>query len=152
MELKIWESPKKEDIPISLKDFLKKLAVPTAIHLCGEHSSSSRVLVTLSHGNEPSGIEAVHQWLLTGTKPKVNTVIILGSIEAALAEPIFYHRQLPGKRDLNRCFSPPYRDEQGQLALSILDHVRNSHPEALVDMHNTSGTSGPFAVTYNHTP
>ena len=150
MELNVWKSPKKEDIPFSLPDFLKKLAGPTAIHLPGERSDRTRILVTLSHGNEPSGVQAVHQWLQIGTVPKVNIVIILGSVEAALTKPIFFHRQLPGKRDLNRCFSPPYQDEQGHLALSILNHIRKYQAEALIDMHNTSGTSGPFAVTFNH--
>ena len=152
--MKIWKSPNKKDIPVSLKDFLNQLAQPTAIHLCGEQSDRTRILVTLSHGNEPSGIQAIHHWLLRdGRTPKVNIIIILGSIRAALAEPMFYHRQLPGTRDLNRCFSPPYdQDEQDQLALAILEHIRQHNPEAVVDMHNTSGTSGPFAVTFNHNP
>ena len=153
MELKVWKSPKREDIPSSLEDFLKKLSVPTAIHLAGEHSDQTRVLVTLTHGNEPSGVQAVHQWLREEKTPKVNVVIILGSIRAALTEPMFYHRHLPGTRDLNRCFNPPYnQDEQGELAKAILDHIRQSQPEAVVDVHNTSGTSGPFAVTFNHNP
>ena len=153
MELKVWKSPKAEDIPASLQEFLTQLAVPTAIHLPGEDPHRTRVLVTLTHGNEPSGVQALHPWLKEGKTPKVNIVIILGSIRAALTEPIFYHRQLPGVRDLNRCFNPPYeRDQQGRLALAILEHIRKARPEAVVDMHNTSGTSGPFAVTFNHNP
>jgi hypothetical protein len=105
------------------------------------------VLITLSHGNEPSGLEAVHQWLLAGNKPLVNAVVILGAVEAALAEPLFFHRQLPGTRDLNRCFNPPYKDRQGQLAQSILRHIRELEPEAAVDLHNTSGSSGAFSIS-----
>ena len=148
--MKVWESPQKEDIPASLEDFLKKLAGPTVIKLPVPDSHKTRILVTLSHGNEPSGVHAVHQWLLTGRNPNVNIVIIIGSVEAALTAPLFFHRQLPDNRDLNRCFSPPYPDQQGRLALAILEYIRNSRAEAVVDMHNTSGTSGPFAVTFNH--
>ena len=152
MELNIREAPPPEDIPESLPDFLKKMAVPTAIHIPGKQNHRTRILVTLTHGNEPSGVQAVHQWLQGDRKPEVNIVIILGSIPAALAEPMFYHRQLPGDRDLNRCFSPPYPDAQGRLALAMLKHIHDCQAEALVDMHNTSGASGSFAVTFNHTP
>ena len=78
--------------------------------------------------------------------------IVLGAVEAALAEPLFFHRQLPGTRDLNRCFNPPYKDRQGQLAQSMLRFIRDLEPEGVVDMHNTSGSSSAFAVSVGDTP
>ena len=152
MGLKIWDSPKREDIPNSLQGFLRHLGGPTLIRLGGESAKLCRVLVTLTHGNEPSGVQAVHKWLLAGKRPKTDILILLPSVKAALTAPLFHYRQLPGARDLNRCFSPPYEDEQGELAKAILGHIRDCRPQAVVDLHNTSGPSGPFAVTYNHNP
>ena len=150
MELNIWEDPKRENIPSSLEDFLKQLNGPTAIHLTGKQKDRTRILVTLSHGNEPSGLQALYEWLLEGKIPEVNIVAILGGVEAALTSPMFYYRHLPHKRDLNRCFSPPYDCSQGKLALAILDHIKKSKAEAVVDMHNTSGSGHPFAVSFHH--
>ncbi len=142
-----WRAPHSKDIAPRVNEFLQNLPGPVAIHLPGVDSTRTRVLVTLSHGNEPSGVEAVHQWLLNDKQPAVNVVIIMGAVEAALAEPLFYFRQLPGQRDLNRCFNPPYKDRQGQLAQSMLQYIRDLQPEAVIDMHNTSGSSVAFAVT-----
>lgn len=147
-----WRAPHRDEIAPRVNEFLQNLPGPVAIHLPGEDSSRTRVLVTLSHGNEPSGLEAVHEWLLSGEVPTVNIVVILGAVDAALAEPLFFFRQLPGQRDLNRCFNPPYKDRQGQLAQSILRHIRQQDPEAVVDMHNTSGSSAAFSVTIGDTP
>jgi hypothetical protein len=145
--LNVWRAPHRDDIAPRVNEFLQNLPGPVAFHLPGEDTSRTRVLVTLSHGNEPSGLEAIHHWLLSGRKPAMDVVVILGAVESALAEPLFFHRQLPGQRDLNRCFNPPYKDSQGQLAQSILRHIRELKPEAVIDMHNTSGSSSAFAVT-----
>ena len=150
--LNLLRDPQPDQVPQRVNEFLQALPGPVAIHLTGEDTSRTRVLVTLSHGNEPSGLEAVHQWLLEGRRPAVNVVIILGAVEAALAEPLFFHRQLPGTRDLNRCFNPPYKDRQGQLAQAMLRHIRELAPEAVVDLHNTSGSSSAFAVSFFESP
>ncbi len=145
--IKVWDNPAPADIEPRVNDFLQQLGEPTAIHLAGADSRRSRVLVTLSHGNEPSGLETVHQWLLAGRQPAVNVVILLGAVRSALLEPIFFFRQPPGERDLNRCFDSPAGDAQGELAAAMLAHIRELEPEALVDLHNTSGSSPAFAVT-----
>jgi len=150
--LKIWKAPRPEEIAPRVNEFLQNLPGPVAIHVQGRDTSRTRVLVTLSHGNEPSGLEAVHQWLLAAETPAVNIVVIFGAVEAARAEPLFFHRQLPGQRDLNRCFNPPYQDAQGELAVAILRHIRELQPEAVVDMHNTSGSSAAFAVSIGDSP
>ena len=150
--LNLIRDPRSEIIPGRVNEFLQALPGPAAIHLTGRDTSRTRVLVTLSHGNEPSGLEAVHQWLLEGRQPAVNIVIVLGAVEAALAEPMFFHRQLPGARDLNRCFNPPFKDRQGQLAQAMLRHIREVEPEAVIDLHNTSGSSSAFAVSIGDAP
>src|SRR5690606_1394365 len=52
----------------------------------------------------------------------------------------------PGQRDLNRCFRAPWHDAPGRLAQAILAELVALGPEAVVDLHNTSGRSPAFAV------
>lgn len=150
--MNIWEAPRAAEIRPRVNEFLLQLPGPVALHIPGRDSSRSRVLVTLAHGNEPSGLEAVHKWLLSDQVPAVNLVIVLVSVEAALAEPLFFFRMLPGHRDLNRCYNPPYTDPQGALAQEILQHIRLQRPEAVIDLHNTSGSSPAFSVTIDDSP
>jgi hypothetical protein len=89
---------------------------------------------------------ALHRWLLSGQQPAVNLLFIVASVHAALESPRFSHRMLPRARDLNRCFKPPFDDEQGRLAQEILELLRLHRPEAVVDMHNTSGSGPSFGV------
>ena len=145
--LKQLKDPAPESLGKDVYKFLEILGQPTCIHQTGIDTSRSRAYITLLHGNEPSGLYAVYKWLTSGIKPQVNLLIIVGSVAAALTEPVFTHRALPGKRDLNRCFKPPYEhDEEGLVAQAILDALGENKPEAAIDMHNTSGTSPSFAV------
>jgi hypothetical protein len=139
-------NPLATEIGASVESFLRYLGGPTSIFLEGQDSSRTRAFVTLLHGNEPSGAMALFRWLKAGRQPAVNTVCIVASVAAALATPRFSHRMLPGARDLNRCFRPPFDDDQGRLAEEILEILRLHHPEAVVDMHNTSGTGPAFGV------
>ena len=131
---------------LSPEDFLQQLAGPTIITQTGTDSSRWRAMVTLLHGNEPSGVKALLRWLQSGKQPAVNAVFIIASVVAAITPPGFYYRMLPGHRDLNRCFRPPFNDREGQLALDILDALREYNPEALIDVHNTSGSGPSFGV------
>lgn len=125
---------------------LENLGGPACILFSGKDSTRTRAVVTLLHGNEPSGFFALHRWLHAGHKPAVNLLFIVASVHAALEPPRFSHRMLPRARDLNRCFSPPFDDEQGRLAQEILELLRVHRPEAVVDMHNTSGSGPSFGV------
>ncbi|MDE3270285.1 MAG: succinylglutamate desuccinylase/aspartoacylase family protein [Pseudomonadota bacterium] len=146
--LKVWDNPSKDVVGDTPVDFLRMLGGAAVIYIDGRDSSRTRVLVTLTHGNEPSGLRAVHRWLAAGDRqPAVNIVVILGAVATALTQPLFFYRHLPGRRDLNRCFRAPYdEDDEGRLALAMLDEIRKHRPEAVVDMHNTSGSSNPFAI------
>jgi hypothetical protein len=128
------------------EQFLRNLGGPSCLLLSGADDTRTRALVTLLHGNEPSGLLAVRRWLLGRERPAVNVVCIIASVHAALAEPLFGHRMLPRARDLNRCFRGPFNDEQGRLAEEILEILQLHRPEAVVDMHNTSGSGPSFAV------
>lgn len=152
MDLTTWTNPDPDSIPPRVGTFLQSLPGPTAIAVHGQDRSRCRVLVTLSHGNEPSGLEAIHRWLRSGRTPVVDVLFLLGSVEAARAEPMFYFRMLPGQRDLNRCFTPPFPDVAGQLAEAMLRRIRASKPEAVLDLHNTSGSNPAFSVTIGDSP
>ena len=130
----------------TVEDFLKVLQGPTAFFLQGMQQDRCRAMVTLLHGNEPSGVKALQRWLRSGATPVVNVVCIVASIEAALLAPSFSHRVAPGKRDLNRCFRAPFDDSQGEVAEQILEVLTNAKPEAVVDIHNTSGSGPGFGV------
>jgi len=130
----------------NVEEFLRWLDGPTCFFFSGADPGRTRALVTLLHGNEPSGAMAVWRWLRSGRRPAVNVVCIVASVVAALAPPLFSHRMLPRARDLNRCFRPPFDDAQGALAQELLEILRLHHPEAVVDMHNTSGSGPSFGV------
>jgi hypothetical protein len=86
------------------------------------------------------------RWLKSGQRPAVNVVCIVASVVAALEPPVFNHRMLPRARDLNRCFRPPFDDAQGALAEEILEILHMHNPEAVIDLHNTSGSGPSFGV------
>lgn len=139
-------NPLAPDIGDDVEGFLRYLGGPACMFLDGADNARCRAFVTLLHGNEPSGARALFRWLKSGQQPAINTVCIVASVEAALAPPLFSHRMLPGTRDLNRCFRPPFGDPQGLLAEEILELLALHRPEAVVDMHNTSGSGPAFAV------
>lgn len=143
---KFIRDPLATDIGNNVEEFLRLLGGPTCFFISGDDDSRCRALVTLLHGNEPSGAMALHRWLRSAERPAVNLVCIVASVAAALETPLFSHRMLPRARDLNRCFRPPFEDAQGALAEEILEILRMHHPEAVVDMHNTSGSGPSFGV------
>lgn len=146
IQLNHWYQPEPEQVQESFQAFFASLSGATVIHVNGEDATRTRVIVTLLHGNEPSGLKAIHQLLKQEMTPKTNVKFIIASVVAAKTEPVFTHRMLPGKRDLNRCFIPPYDDLQGQLAKSIQELITEYQPEAVLDIHNTSGSGPAFSV------
>lgn len=145
--LKMWHQPDPNQLGRDVFEFLERLGGPSCLHIKGVDSSRNRFVVTLLHGNEPSGAMAVHHYLCNRRyTPPVDMYFVIANVQAALTEPIFSFRHLPGARDLNRCFSEPYHDEAGQLAKQLLDLIHSRKPEALIDIHNTSGVGPSFAV------
>lgn len=138
--------PSPDTIGNNVEEFLHWLNGPVCIFLTGDDRERTRALVTLQHGNEPSGVIALHRWLRSGRRPAVNVVCVVASVAAAVAPPLFSQRMLPRARDLNRCFRPPFDGAQGALAEEILEILHLHNPEAVVDMHNTSGSGPSFGV------
>ncbi len=136
----------------SVLHFLSNLGGPSVIHITGRSSAKCRVIVTLLHGNEPSGLKAIYHLLSNQFIPEYDTKIIIASVVASLTEPVFTHRMLPGKTDLNRCFSSKQKDLQSQLAKAINENIKQFSPEAVVDIHNTSGSGPAFSVSIHNRP
>lgn len=143
-----WHAPSIDDIGATATEFLQRLEGPTQVYIPGEDSSRCRVVVTLLHGNEPSGFFAVYHLLRNQVRPAVDLHCFVASVAAAREPPGFFYRMLPGEMDLNRCFKPPYTDSpQSRLAKGILDTLEQLQPEAVIDIHNTSGSGPAFGVT-----
>ena len=115
----------------SYLDFLQQLGGPAWFTLAGRDTSRRRVIVTLLHGNEPSGLKAVHALLSEEMVPATDLGILVAGADAAVCEPLLTHRYIPGERDLNRCFKPPRDSNQGELAEAILDLIYGYAPEAV---------------------
>ena len=142
-----WGAPRASELGLTVEAFLARLEGPAWIHVPGKDRSRIRVLTTLLHGNEPSGVRALHRWLRSEMTPVVDMVCIIGAVDAAVAEPGFHYRFLPDTKDLNRCFREPFDGAEGRLAGTILEWLRELGPEALIDLHNTSGRSPAYALT-----
>ncbi|MDR4495657.1 MAG: succinylglutamate desuccinylase [Nitrospirales bacterium] len=145
--LPTWEGPKPDEVGETVEDFLQKLGRPSLLWFPGKDSSRTRAFSTLLHGNESSGVRALHRWIKEGHEPAVNLLCFIGVVHAILTEPFFSTRSVPGWRDLNRCFRPPFEGPDGAIAESLLLEFRSVKPEALIDVHNTSGRSPAYGVT-----
>lgn len=139
-------NPTSEQLLESPEAFLKEMGEAVMIYVEGERSERTRGLVTLLHGNEPSGLNALHKWLKQEQKPLFNLLCFIPSVPAAILEPMYKNRVYPGQRDMNRCFFPPFTDAPGQLAEEILELFEDYQPECILDIHNTSGHSPDFGV------
>ena len=138
------------DLPETLHSWLFDMPRATVVEVKGKDSSRCRVVSALVHGNEPSGLIAAYEYLknaLTEQAPATNVALIISSVRAARQEPMFTHRFMPGEFDLNRRFGlTNTHDRVSELAQNITGYIRDRKPEAVIDLHNTSGSSPSFAV------
>ncbi len=129
--------------------FLSTLTVPTVIDITGKDTRRCRVVTTLLHGNEPSGLIALHHWLTQLndlTVPQTNIRFIICSVEAAQLLPLLSHRYLNEGHDINRCFGNKSLQNYYLRAQLISNAIEAVSPELVVDLHNTSGSGPAFAV------
>ena len=136
-----------ERIPPTAEEFLDLLAVPTLISAKGHDTSRTRIVSTLLHGNEPSGLRAIRSWLATGRIPATNTLLFIAAVRTARLAPGFAYRFLPGRIDLNRCWFPPHTGCAGEFAGEVLRLFNQPLPESLVDLHNNTGHNPPYGVS-----
>lgn len=139
----------RQTIPDKLLDFLRSLDGLTVIDIKGKNNEKWRVVTTLIHGNEPSGIIACHLWLKGKQRPATNVRILLCNPEAAKTKPVLTNRYLAHSDDLNRFFSaePSNESPVAERARQIVRLVHQVSPEAIIDLHNTSGSSPAFSVS-----
>lgn len=145
--IRIIEAPSPADVGPTVDAFLEWMGEPSWLHIPGQDRSRCRAFVTLLHGNEPSGIRALHQLIYSGLCPAVDLVCFIGVVQTALGPPLFSRRNQERFRDMNRCFRAPFQGEEGEIARQLLRELRTARPEALVDMHNTSCPSPPYGVS-----
>ncbi len=150
--IRTLERPGRTMLDQPLEGFLRDLGGPSWLQLPGRDRSRRRLVVSLLHGNEPSGVRAMHAWLAAGHQPAVDTVFYIGSVEAALADGGFEHRSLPGERDANRCYGTPQEDRQGRIAQAFMARFVRQPFEALIDIHNNTGHNPAYGIGYGDDP
>ncbi|KGJ95739.1 succinylglutamate desuccinylase/aspartoacylase domain-containing protein [Thalassotalea sp. ND16A] len=149
-EINYLQDPDIMSLKADYDQFLLSISGPTIIDISGKEQSRTRVITTLIHGNEPSGLIAVHRWLTAlkaGDRPATNLRFIICSPEAASHAPMFQHRYLDDGMDLNRCFGAELEYGYFKRAALIATAIREVKPEVVVDLHNTSGFSPAFSVS-----
>ncbi len=142
-----WDAPNPLEVGETVEEFLKILHRPTVLWLPGQDPTRTRAISTLLHGNESSGVRAIHRWIREKHRSSVNLLCFIGNVKAALTEPLFSYRSVPGGQDWNRCFFPPYEKPESKVAEAFLDLLHEVRPESLIDLHNTSGRSPTYGVT-----
>lgn len=154
-EINYIKDPKWQDLQAGYEQFLLSMTGPTVIDITGKDTSKYRVIITLLHGNEPSGLIAMHRWLTTRDDdelPETNLRFILCSIEAASVRPLFSVRYLEGGKDINRCFNVVKNSKEQhigyyQRAQLIEKAIREVDPEMVIDLHNCSSPGPTFAIS-----
>ncbi|MBY6188657.1 succinylglutamate desuccinylase/aspartoacylase family protein [Marinobacter hydrocarbonoclasticus] len=135
-----------------LMEWLNQQDRPCWLSWPGRDPGRHRVVVTLLHGNEPSGLKALWSMMPNPPDCAVTTHFCIANVDAARLEGGFVHRCRPGRADLNRCFGRAGVGPEYELAAAIEERIRALAPEAVVDLHNTSGSGPSFAVTIADTP
>lgn len=133
-------------VPPTAEAWLAELRGPTFFRVPGRDRSRTRGVVAMLHGNEPSGLRALHALLRSGPPPAVDLACFVGAVEAARAPPLLSHRMLPGRRDLNRCFRPPFDGRDGRIAQALLALLAEAAPEAVIDLHNNTGHNPAYGI------
>jgi predicted deacylase len=150
--LEIRDAPARTDVPADVDAFLDGLSGPTVFRLAGRDRSRVRAVVGMLHGNEPSGLRAIHTMLREGEMPATDALLFIGAVEAARLLPRHGHRFVPGRRDLNRCFAPPFEGPDGAIAGAALAVLTPSALEASVDLHNNTGHNPAYGVGSTRDP
>ena len=154
-EMTYLTNPDALTLKADYQQFLLSLSGPTIIDISGSDPQKCRVVTTLLHGNEPSGLIAVHRWLTSQNElptPATNIRIIICSVEAACEAPLLTHRYCPDGLDINRCFNNTTENGYYQRARLIKQAITEVSPECVIDLHNTPGSAPAFAVSGVITP
>ncbi|MCC5949996.1 MAG: succinylglutamate desuccinylase/aspartoacylase family protein [Nitriliruptoraceae bacterium] len=133
-----------------LDTLVRALAVPTLVRLPGLGVTAPRAVSVLLHGDESTGLDAVHRVLhdrrSIGTPLPFDLYVVIGNVRAAAREPGFAHRFLDDEEDLNRIWGLPASTPQRAAAADILSRLEAAGLHALVDIHNNTGDNPFYAI------
>jgi hypothetical protein len=132
---------------------LRALGRPTLIRVPGAGTQPPRAIATLLHGDESTGLQAVHRVLRRRRSYPFDLYVVIGNVEAALAAPGFAHRYLDHQEDMNRIWgmNDP-TSAQREAADGILARLIAAEPESLVDVHNNTGDNPFYAIVTQDRP
>ena len=86
-EFVIGKDLARADVPEGDRAFLHQLAGPSLLRLGGRDPSRVRVVTTLLHGNEPSGLRAVIRFLRSGDLPATDVLFFIAAGGTGRAAP-----------------------------------------------------------------
>jgi len=157
-EINYLQDPAWQDLHADYEQFLLSMSGPTVIDITGSNTKKCRVINTLLQGSEPSGLIALHRWLITRDEkslPQTNLRFVICSTEAASKGTLFSKRFIEGSKDINRCFGKAGQqhcfqdDQQGcyERAQLIEQAIREVKPEMVIDLHNASSPGPTFSIS-----
>ncbi len=138
-----------------MRELLRELGTTTWMRLPGTGDEPARAVVTLLHGDESTGLEALLTVLRRRTRFPFDLHVVLGNVEAALAGTGFAHRYLDGQEDGNRVWDRPLPADAGpqrRAAQAVLDDLLAAPLAGLIDLHNTTGANPFHALVVDDQP
>jgi len=141
-------------VPEQAEAWLEQLSDLDSFMLEGRDPSRLRIVTVLLHGNEPSGLRALHRWLAAGEVPAVRTWCIVGAVRAARSGSGFEHRFLPEDGDLNRCWvaAPAGPSARAERVARLRQALLDAPAEMLIDLHNNTGHNPAYGVSPDRRP
>ena len=134
-------------------EVLRALGRPTLIRVPGQGTQAPRAISALLHGDEITGLQATLRLLRRRRVYPFDLYVLLGNVPAALAGDGFGHRYLDDQEDFNRVWALADVDTPLRTAASeILDRLRASGLESLVDVHNNTGDNPFYAIVTRNRP
>ena len=147
------DGPPPELLHGSPLDVLRELQRPTLVRVPGRGDQAPRAVSCLLHGDESTGLEAILRILRRRRTYAFDLYVVIGNVRAAAASPGFAHRFLDDQEDFNRVWGlEDAITSQRRAAAGILARLRDAGLEALVDVHNNSGTNPFYAIATRDEP
>lgn len=140
------EGPPPGLLDLPARRLLRALGTTTWMRLPGTGDEPARAVVTLLHGDESTGLEALLSILRRRHRFPFDLHVVVGNVEAALHGSGFAHRYLDGQEDGNRIWERPLpadASDQRRAADAVLDDLLAAPLAGLIDLHNTTGAN-PF--------
>ena len=127
---------------------LRELGKPTLIRVPGTGEQAPRAVVTLLHGDESTGVQALLRVLRSGRRRHpFDLYVVIGNVEAALHGPGYAHRFLDHQPDFNRVWGhDAATTDLHRAADGILAELGTAGLESLVDIHNNTGDNPFYAI------